>query len=120
MAGKAHLESTYQAKVLRDLDSYQKYMESFKVESSSDNGFPDLFFTTTLTGAVFVEKKKKGEKARKLQKHKIDRLNKCGVKAFVSDSWEEWVVIKKSLGMTKEAVREHYNKTHGVISDKNL
>lgn len=120
MANKSTLESALQAKILRDLNSYGKYCEAFKVESPSCNGEPDIFFTTTLTNGVLIETKRLGEELRALQASKAKKLNMCGSKTFKCDSWEGWVAVKNALGLTKENVIKHYNEQNCVISNKNL
>ena len=93
-------EVVYQDLVLSDLRSMGKYCECFKIIKTSDDGEPDIFFTTKKTGAILVEMKRpKGPKAKKLQKLKIKKLNDCGTPTFVCHSWEEWIAIKKLIGL---------------------
>ena len=100
----ARLEGNLQDKVLRDLRSYGKYISVFKIVRTSDNGIPDVYFTTALTGSVFVELKKPGAKPREDQVHKINELNRCGARAYACDSWTRWVEIKHEINLTKESV----------------
>jgi hypothetical protein len=97
-------ESKLQTDILCDLRSLGKYCECFKIEKTSDNGIPDIFFTTKMTGAVFVETKRSGEKAEKLQEVRIKRLCECGAKAFVCSTWKDWFYIKRLIGLNKENV----------------
>jgi hypothetical protein len=92
-------ESKLQSDILSDLRSYGKHCECFKIEKASDNGVPDIFFSTTITGPVFIETKRLKGKAQKLQTVKIDRLRECGVKAFFCYSWNQWVNIKSIIGL---------------------
>ena len=108
-------EGKLQEKIFHDLDSYGEALEYFKIVTSNKNGTPDAFFTTTLTGGVLLELKAKGKELRIIQETMRIKLNKCGCKAFKADSWIEWVTVKNMLGMTRTTVREHYNRTHGVI-----
>ena len=108
-------ESHLQTKILKDLRSQPKYIKAFKLESSSDNGNPDLFWTCQLTGPCVLEVKDLGKKPRKLQESQMKGLNDCGTKAFWCDSWSGWVDIKRSLGMNKESIK----KAH-VIFHKNV
>jgi len=94
-------EKILQNKVLNDLRSFGKYCECFKLIKASDNGFGDIFFTFKTTGAVFLEMKKPSGKLEKLQEKKIRSLNECGTKAYPCYSWEDWMEIKKSLGIEK-------------------
>jgi len=94
-------ESRIQSLILKDLRSLGKYCECFKVESPSDNGVPDIFFTTKETGAVFVEVKRPSGVLSKFQKEKLEKLNSCGTKAFACYSWEGWALLKSSLGLSK-------------------
>jgi len=97
-------ESKLQYSILKDLKSYGKYCESFKIEKSNENGVPDVFFTTSLTGAVFIEVKKEDGVLSPMQIVKLASLNNCGTKAFSLYTWKEWVDIKASLGMSFESV----------------
>jgi hypothetical protein len=97
-------EVKLQSDILCDLRSFGKYCECFKIEKTSDNGTPDIFFATKITNAVFIETKRIGEKARKLQLIRIRRLNECGVLAFVCSSWDDWIDIKKFICLNKENV----------------
>ena len=94
-------EAKLQSDILSDLRSFGKYCECFKIEKSSDNGVPDIFFTTKFTGTVFIETKRLLGQAKKLQLLKINRLVKCGTRAFVCNSWEEWIGIKDIIGLSK-------------------
>ena len=94
-------EKRLQTNILDDLRSYGKYCECFKIEKTSDNGTPDIFFTTNVTGAVFIEVKRTGKEAEKLQANRIKNLWACGCKAFVVASWEEWISVKASLKLSK-------------------
>jgi hypothetical protein len=93
------IEKKIQDIILKDLRSYGKYCECFKIIKSSDSGELDIFFTTKITGAVFIEVKKPGEVPSKLQEYKIKKLNDCGSKAFSCDSIDSWNNIKISLGL---------------------
>jgi len=103
-------EKKVQDIILGDLRSYDQYCEVFKIMKASDAGEPDIFFTTCLTGAIFIEAKKKKGVVRKLQKVKIAKLNSCGVNAFVCHSIEEWVALKKKLNLTRDNVIKAHNE----------
>jgi hypothetical protein len=92
-------EAKLQSDILSDLRSFGKYCECFKIEKSSDNGIPDIFFSTVFTRAVFVETKRLKGDAKKLQQIKLQRLRNCGVKSFLCNSWEEWINIKQLIGL---------------------
>jgi len=113
-------ESDLQTKILNDLRSFGKYCECFKIKSASDNGEPDIFFTTKLTNAVLVEVKRLNGKARDLQLVKINKLNTCGTKTFLCHSWSEWVLIKKHLRINMENLSEYHNRFFPVIASQNL
>jgi len=87
--------------MLKDLRSYGKNCECFKIIKTSDNGEPDIFFTMAITGAVLIEVKRKHGKAAKLQENKIEKLNRCGTRTFLCNTWERWMEIKKELGIPK-------------------
>lgn len=93
-------EKKFQTTILNDLRSLGKYCECFKIERSSDNGIPDIFFTTALTGGIFIETKSRIGIASKIQKLKVYKLSVCGCQSFICKNWEEWFDIKKTLGLT--------------------
>ena len=70
---------------------------AFKIEKTSDNGVPDIFFCSWNTGTVFVEVKAPGKKPKPHQQAMINRLNASGVKAFYVDSIEGWVKLRNAL-----------------------
>jgi len=92
-------EGQLQDKILKDLRSYGKYMVCTKVIKNSDNGFPDIYFTCCITGSVWIETKRLEGEAAELQLFRIDKLNKCGSKAFLCNSWVRWQEIKKKLAI---------------------
>jgi hypothetical protein len=97
-------EAKIQSDILNDLRSFGKFCECFKIEKSSDNGVPDIFFTTKHTGSVFVETKRETGKAEKLQSYRIEKLRQCGAKAFVCNNWVTWISIKRLIGLDKNNV----------------
>jgi hypothetical protein len=99
-------ESQLQSKILNELRSFGKYCECFKIIKASDNGEPDIFFTTRLTGGVLLELKRLSGSPEKLQKIKIAKLNDCGTKTFVCHSWDEWCRIKTELDLNKPAIED--------------
>jgi len=102
-------EKKVQNSIINDLESLGRYCECFKIIKANKNGEPDVFFTTRLTGAVFIECKKLDGAARRLQMVKIIKLNSCGVKAFLCHSWEEWLKIKNELNLTRDSVIRSHN-----------
>jgi hypothetical protein len=66
---------------------------------SSDNGTPDIFFTTPITGSVLLELKRPKEEPTKLQFNRIKEAKRCGCKAYYCDSWESWYKLKIVLGL---------------------
>lgn len=92
-------ESTLQTKILNDLRSLGKNCVAFKVEKASENGVPDVFFTTKKTGAVFVECKSQDKDPSKKQTAMIQWLNECGVKAFKCWDIGDWNGIKRQIGL---------------------
>lgn len=94
-------EKELQTKILNDIRSMPE-AECFKVKSSGDTAFPDIFFTHEKTGACFIEVKKPGEEPTRKQYAKLSKLRRCGCIAFWLSSWPEWVIIKKDLGIYKQ------------------
>ena len=93
-------EKKLQTKILKDLRS-MTHAECFKVKTDGDTAFPDIFFTSQIAGACFVEVKAPGEQPSAKQYAKLSKLRSCGCKAFWLCSWPEWVLIKKNLGIYK-------------------
>lgn len=91
------VEQNLQSKILRDLNSMGKSCVAFDVMKCSEDGVPDIFFTTSVTGAVFIEVKKPDGVLSAKQKEMIENMIYCGTKAIAVWSWTEWVVIKKAL-----------------------
>jgi len=102
-------ETKIQTKILNDLRSFGKYCVCTKIMRASDNGIPDIYFTLKLTGSIYIETKTLIGVASKVQKNKIKKLNACGTKTFVCHSWEEWMAIKKELGITMENIRNSHD-----------
>ena len=94
-------EAKLQDKILKDLRSYGKYIVCTKIIKTSDNGFPDIFFSIFFTGAVFIETKRERGEAAKIQQFRIKKLNESGCKAFICDTWPAWCSIKKLLNIPK-------------------
>ena len=98
-----HREVVLQGKILADLRSRGKDVVAFKIEDTSDDGVPDIYFTSKATGGVFIECKMEGKKPRKLQRFQINKINNCGGVAYACDTWESWVSIKAIIGMPARA-----------------
>jgi len=94
-------EKKLQTYILDDLRSFGKHCECFKIEKASDNGVPDIFFTTILTGAVLIETKRLDGVASRLQLIRLENLRRCGVQAFVCYSWQQWIAIKEAIGLQR-------------------
>lgn len=92
-------ESTLQTKILNDLRSMGKDCVAFKIMKASEDGVPDIFFTTFKTGAVFIECKAPNGVISPKQKAMIQWLNGCGVKAYECWGINDWINIKRELGM---------------------
>jgi len=92
-------EKGLQTKILKDLRSLGKYCVAFKIMKTSDNKIPDIFFSTALTGGIFIETKKPKGPIAKGQTTMIHKLSVCGCQSFPCYNWEEWWDIKKSLGL---------------------
>ena len=101
MAGEKRLQN----KILDDLRSFGKYIVVTKIVKTSDNGVPDVFFTTLFTGAIFIEVKNNGKQPNALQRKMIKKLNRSGVKALACSTVNQWKKIKCDLGLTEENLR---------------
>ena len=111
-------ESRLQTKILNDLRSLGKYCEVFKIIKTSDNGIPDIFFTTAWTGGVFIETKRKKGRISKIQDIKLKNLNLCGSQSFSCYNWDEWWDIKKSIGLLdKGNIIDAHLRNEKLLSD---
>lgn len=83
------------------------YSAAVKVAGNAfqESGLPDIFFTCRdLAGrAVWIELKKPGEKARKLQAYKIRHFRRAGAVAVVVDSVKEVWMMLDDLGVRRVA-----------------
>ena len=102
-------ESSIQTKILNDLRYLGKYCTCTKIMRTSDNGIPDIYFTTKLTGSVFIETKRIIGKTSEVQKNKIKKIKSCGTKVFLCHSWKEWLSIKSKLKMNKDNIKNAHN-----------
>ena len=93
-------EKRLQTKILNDLRGREGVC-AFKIMKCSDNGCPDLFFTSKETGAIFVEVKAEGKKLGLLQIAFVARLNLCGTRSFCVDTWDGWVALRNGLFLWK-------------------
>lgn len=93
------VEQNLQSKILRDLNSLGRYCVAFDVMKCSEDGVPDVFFTTEQTGGVFVEVKQPDGDWSTKQQDMHKNLNDCGTKSFVVWTWQEWVLVKRELGL---------------------
>jgi hypothetical protein len=96
-------EQKLQTKILKDLRSY-KHMICFKIMKCSDNGIPDIFFTSKITGPCFLEVKKFGEIPDPIQFLILGKLNFFGVHAYWCYCWEDWVKIKRVINLSHDTL----------------
>jgi hypothetical protein len=109
-------ESALQSKILNDLRSLGKYCTVFKIIKSSDDGVPDIFFTTAHTGGILVETKRTTGVTTKLQALMGIKLNMCGTKSFICYSWEEWMEAKQLLGLCHKTAKDAYDYRNRMLS----
>lgn len=81
---KEKLEAREQQRIVRYLKGLGYLVQ--KIESSSSGGWPDLFAAKTKEKTFWVECKRVGESARKLQEYQHELLRKHGQKVYVFDS----------------------------------
>lgn len=107
-------ESKLQTKILKDLRSMRRYCECFKIMKCSDDGVPDIFFTTVASGGVYIECKATNGVKGPMQIIKVKKLNKCGSLAYFCFSWEDWIEIKKAVGIydMNNVVSRHIEREH--------
>ena len=93
------VEQNLQTKILQDLNSMGKHCVAFDVMKCSEDGVPDVYFTTVKTGSVWVEVKKPDGVWSKKQQEMCQRMHECGTRSYVAWLWSDWVKIKKELGL---------------------
>ena len=88
------LESTIQREIVLYLERCGWYV--IKILQCNKNGTPDLMAIRE-SKTIFVECKRKGQKARPLQAYRIQELINHGVTAFVAHSIEEVKTVLEQL-----------------------
>ena len=91
-------EQILQTKILQEVNSWPDGY-ALKVKGDGSNGFPDVFITTTRSGPFTVEVKAPGQKPKPHQVVMHHQLERCGCRAFVCDSWQEWMRAKDAMGL---------------------
>lgn len=109
-------EKSLQSKILKDLRAFGKYCTAFKIKKASEDGVPDIFFTTAHTGGIFVETKREIGKTTKLQALMNIKLNMCGTRSFICYSWDEWKETKLLLGFCLRTVVNSWNDRNKTLS----
>ena len=93
------VEQNLQSKILRDLNSLGRHCVAFDVMKCSEDGVQDIYFTTVKTGSIWVEVKQPDGVWSEKQKDMHKNMNECGTRAFVAWTWQEWVAVKKEIGL---------------------
>jgi hypothetical protein len=102
-------EKKLQTKILNDLRSLGRMCFVTKIEKCSDDGVPDILFSTQLTGAWLIEVKRPGEEPDLIQASIISKCCQCGLKSTFISSWDQWIRFKKMTGMIDaELIRESH------------
>lgn len=81
------LESTIQGRIIKRLEA--KGCTVIKIIRANKSGIPDLLVLCPGGKAVFIEVKKPGSVASKLQQYYIELLRKLGFTAIVCDDVED-------------------------------
>ena len=90
-------ESTVEQRVVRWAE--KNGVPSLKLELQHNAGWPDRVFLLPGGRAVFIEFKRKGEKPRKLQDHRIMQLTLLGFEVTWTDnSGDAIAFLKRHLG----------------------
>ena len=95
-------ESDLKEEILGILRSVpDSYVVKVAGNSFQESGLPDIFFTCRrLKGrAVWLELKKPGEKPRKLQYYKLERLANAGACGYVIESTHDVWGVLELLGL---------------------
>lgn len=85
------LESDIQRKIIEKVEA--KGCLAIKIIRANKSGIPDLCILTPNGKAVFIEVKKPGGVASKLQEYYISLVRKLGFTAAICYSWEDAVTI---------------------------
>ena len=110
-------ESKLQSKILKDLRSLGKYCVTFDIMKTSDNSVPDVFFTTALTGGIFIETKRPKGPIKKGQTLMISKLSLCGCQSFSCYTWDEWWDVKKTIGLlNREDIEDAHERNERLLS----
>jgi len=74
-------EQQIQSKIIKEKESEGYYV--IKLKMTNKNGIPDLIAIPPNSDVEFIEVKKSNGKVSKLQKYRIDELERHGCKVFV-------------------------------------
>lgn len=96
------LESAVQGKIIKQLEAIGCVV--IKIIKANKNGIPDLLVLLPNGRAVFIEVKKPGGVASKLQQYYIELLRKQGFTAFICDDPQDAVSMVERL-MTPKTPR---------------
>lgn len=91
----AMLESAIQSKIIEKVEA--KGCLAIKIMRANKNGIPDLCILTPNGRVVFIEVKKPGGIASKLQEYYIGFIRKLGIPAAICYSWEDAVAMVDKL-----------------------
>lgn len=89
------LESAVQGKIIKQLEAIGCVV--IKIIKANKNGIPDLLVLLPTGRAVFIEVKKPGGVASKLQQYYIELLRKQGFTAFICDDPKDAVSTVERL-----------------------
>lgn len=88
-------ESAVQSKIIKDLEALGCTV--IKIIKANKSGIPDLLVLLPGGRAVFIEVKKPGGVASKLQQYYIELLRKLGFTAFICDDPRDAVITVANL-----------------------
>lgn len=88
-------ESAVQSKIIKQLEKLGCFV--IKIIRANKSGIPDLLVLLPTGRAVFIEVKKPGGVASKLQQYYIEYLRKLGFTAFICDDPNDAVVTVENL-----------------------
>jgi hypothetical protein len=90
-------ESKLQTRILNDLRSYGYHVFCTKIMKCTDNGVPDILFSSMKHGPGMIEVKASDGTLSKAQLDMIPKIIKAGMRAYVVSSWEQWLTLRMTI-----------------------
>jgi len=109
------LEKFDQSDILKDLRSYEKYIEFWKNVKTSENKKPDIFFTSWLTGPCAIELKREGGKVKGGQLTQLKKLHSNGLRSFAVIGKKGYIKLKRKLRINEQNLKEAHERNMMIV-----